>query len=57
MSVPYLTVCILCAFLGIAFLYRFCLVSDGGGREYQIHTKNAGTCFDYHNADIYICND
>ena len=34
-----------------------CDLSDGGGREYQIHTKNAGTCFDYHNADIYICND
>lgn len=38
----------------LAFL---CDLSDGGGREYQIHTKNAGTCFDYHNADIYICND
>ena len=33
MSVPYLTVCILCAFLGIAFLYRFCLVFGAAERD------------------------
>ena len=35
MSVPYLTVCILCAFLGIAFLYRFCLVFRSSREGYE----------------------
>ena len=35
MSVPYLTVCILCAFLGIAFLYRFCLVFQSSREGYE----------------------
>ena len=33
MSVPYLTVCILCAFLGIAFLYRFVWYSGAAERD------------------------
>ena len=35
MNVPYLTVCILCAFLGIAFLYRFCLVFRSSREGYE----------------------
>ena len=35
MSVPYLTACILCAFLGIAFLYRFCLVFRSSREGYE----------------------
>ena len=35
MNVPYLTVCILCAFLGIAFLYRFCLVFRSSREGYK----------------------
>ena len=35
MNVPYLTVCILCAFLGIAFLYRFCLVILSSREGYE----------------------
>lgn len=35
MSIPYLTICILCAFLGIAFLYRFCLVFQSSREGYE----------------------
>ncbi len=34
MSAPYLTICILCV-LGIAFLYRFCLVFQSSREGYE----------------------
>ena len=35
MSAPYLTICILCVLLGIAFLYRFCLVFQSSREGYE----------------------
>lgn len=47
MSAPYLTICILCVLLGIAFLYRFCLVFQSSREGYETEQARPSAAVKY----------